>query len=133
MLNYRFKYLFFGGFAGWLAGYVLCLASNGWYFARQIDIFEYSILGAFFGGLLYNGLMMVDGYSNRLRYGVTAMFFGLIIACAGGMYYVRNYDLTLFSFQDGLFFDWALIHCAIIIGIIGFYIGSRADRRLSHS
>jgi hypothetical protein len=133
MLRSRFKYLFPGGFAGWFAGYTLCLASNGWYFARLIDIFEYSLLGAIFGALLYNGLMMVEGYSNKLRFGATGMLFGLALACIGGMIYVKNYDLMRFSFQDGLFFDWALIHCAIIIGIIGFLIGSRADRRLSHS
>ena len=76
--------------------------------------------------------MMVDGYSNRLRYGITAAMLGFILACSVGFIHLRSFDLTRLSFQNGLVFDWALVHCAIIIGIIGFLIGGRADRRLSH-
>ena len=129
----KLKYLFFGGATGWLLGYLAALGSNGWYFATPATVLTCSIVGAIFSALLYNGLMMVEGYSNRLRYGVTGGLLGYIVACIGGFVYIGGLDMTRISFQNGLVFDWALIHCAIIIGIIGFLIGSRADKRLSHS
>jgi len=128
-----FKYLFLGGVAGWFIGHTIGLMSYSWYFYTESMIIIYSAAGAFFGALLYNGLMMVDGYSNRLRYAVTGGLLGYILACIAGFIYVRGLDLSAISFQNGLVFEWALIHCGIIIGIIGFLIGSRADRRLSHS
>ena len=133
MKRAKFKYLFFGGMTGWLLGYIIGLASNSWYFFSPGEIIIYSSVGAFFGALLYNGVMMVDGYSNKFRYAVTGGLLGAALACVGGFIYVRGLDLSAISFQSGLVFEWALIHCCIIIGIIGFIIGSRADRRLSHS
>jgi fluoride ion exporter CrcB/FEX len=133
MKRAKFKYLFFGGIAGWLLGYIIGLAANNWYFFSPRNIIFYSAVGAFFGALMYNGIMMVDGYSNRFRYTVTGGLLGAALACIGGFIYVRSLDLSAISFQSGMVFEWALIHCGIIIGIIGFMIGSRADRRLSHS
>jgi len=131
MKRAKFKYLFIGGFAGWFIGHVIGLMSYGFYFSTESVIFIYSAVGAFFGALLYNGLMMVDGYSNKLRYAVTGGLLGYVLACVGGLVYVGGLDLTAISFQDGLVFEWGLIHCGIIIGIIGFLIGSRVERRLS--
>ena len=133
MKRTNFKYLFFGALTGCFLGMTLGYASYGWYFYPQFALLAYSTLGAIFMALLYNGLMMVEGYSNRLRYGVTGLMLGSLLACIGGFLYVGGLNLSAISFQDGLVFDWALIHCSIIIGIIGFLIGSRADRRLSHS
>lgn len=133
MKRVRFKFLFFGGFTGWFLGYVLGLTCYGWYFLPDNVLLIYSLGGAIFTGLLYNGLMMVDGYSNRLRYAVTGALAGTTLACAGGFIYVSGIDLSAITFQDGLVFEWALIHCGIIIGIIGFLIGSRADKRLRYS
>jgi hypothetical protein len=133
MKHARFIYLFYGALTGWFLGYILGMASYGWYFAPRNGLLIYSILGAIFTSLLYNGVMMVEGYSNKLRYTVTGLLLGSFLACIGGIIYVGGLDLTKISFQNGLVFEWALIHCGIIIGIIGFLIGSRADKRLSHS
>ena len=109
MKRAKFIYLFTGGFAGWFIGHIIGLMSYGFYFSTESVIFI---------------------YSNRFRYAVTGGLVGYILACVGGFVYVGGLDLTAISFQDGLVFEWALIHCGIIIGIIGFLIGSRVDRRL---
>ena len=117
-MRFSLKYILFGGIAGLMIGYNVGLGSYGWYFAPDGALFIYLVGGTIFTALLYNGLMMVEGYSNKVRYAATGGLIGTVLACTGGFIYVKSLDLSIISFQDVLVFVWALLHCGISIGII---------------